>query len=280
MNGLATRIREIDMSKVYPSCLLLTLVFTNAHAPTFLFGPQTAATTPEQTLLANANVGARNATRDIPAGTSALLREYAESDDIKRFQVDQFNLPDLDVSLPELFDWSDAEHAYLAQNGIPPETFDLSLDSSIGAAFRYGSFASGGGAGSSAAAFTGVGRSAAGNSSGPTAASSGQASKSDSDSPSNGEETEQTPNSEQPSAGNDGTQLADNTAPPSGYDPPGTDGTPNLYEPIPTEQSPAPVPVPVPGTLGLFALGLAGLQLAGRNKKKRLAATRSLIRLR
>jgi hypothetical protein len=44
-------------------------------------------------------------------------RELAEKDTLKRLRLDEFYLPQLDVSLPVLFKWSDAERVYLARRG-------------------------------------------------------------------------------------------------------------------------------------------------------------------
>ncbi|HEY8537352.1 MAG TPA: hypothetical protein VIL28_00715 [Steroidobacteraceae bacterium] len=53
-------------------------------------------------------------TNDARNGNAMRHRELAEQDNLKRLRLDEFYLPQLDVSLPVLFKWSDAERIYLA----------------------------------------------------------------------------------------------------------------------------------------------------------------------
>jgi hypothetical protein len=46
--------------------------------------------------------------------TALRNRELAEQDTLQRLRLDELYLPQLDVSLPVLFKWSDAERIYLA----------------------------------------------------------------------------------------------------------------------------------------------------------------------
>src|SRR5687768_12591933 len=141
------------MSKVH-GCLLLTLVFSPAHAPTFellrhlplAHNDATFASPP-----ARASTNHTDATFS-PANLSAAPRELAEEDDLKRFQLDELNLPNLDVTLPELFEWSDIEREYLADAGFAHDRIGFALDTSRGITFRsvgrnggFGSTSSNGG---------------------------------------------------------------------------------------------------------------------------------------
>lgn len=256
------------MSKVYSSCLLLTLVFSSAHAPTFdLLRNLPFAATDESAAspasLATFSAASDHATYGTAHLSAAAQREFAEDDDIKRFQLDELYLPNLDVSLPELFDWHDIERSYLADAGLPPDRVGVVLDSFRGVAFMSANRGGGSGFGlapasgmigsvPSAPGATGVEPIAT------DADTSGSASKSDS-SPSGSDAGDST-------SGDTAERPSDpiySTLPPVNETPPLLD--------IDRE---APVPVPAPGALGLFALGLAGLQLAGRKKKqKRLAAS-------
>jgi len=250
------------MSKVHSGyLLLLTLVFSTAHAPTFqLWKDLAGASGLPEGLGAAAFGSGRAAAFDPNELTAAAPREYAEDGDIKRFQLDELYLPKLDVSLPELFDWSAIDRAYLADAAIPDDS-GLALDSTQPAPFRLASFGStyafaagghiGGGAGAGIGSGAPIGSGGVGDA-GTDPSSAGQSGKGGS-SGSNGTET-------LPADSNGDTQLPGNSN--GGTQLPGS-GTP--ADPI---QDPKPVPVPAPGALGLVALGLAGLRLAGRNKNR------------
>ena len=254
------------MSKVYSGCLLLTLVFSNAHAPTFDFLRNLSIADTDEPATTTSALG--TASHPLAYASSemsvALQREFAEDDDIKRFQLDELYLPNLDVSLPELFDWSDIERSYLADAGLPHRV-GVVLDSFHG--FGFQSVGRNGGAGFAfAPSTTGGGAPSAPGASGNAV---DQLIATESDSPGAASKSESIPTTDTV----DSTSGDTNESP---RDPiyttlPPADETPSPLDPIGGE---APVPVPVPGTLGLFALGLAGLQLAGRKKKqKRLAAS-------
>lgn len=274
------------MWKSHSSCLLLALAFTNAHAPTLLFASHASATASVSTLHASGAVDSYGSTAYDVADTGALQLEYSESDDIKRLVLDEYSLPDLDVRLPELFEWNDVDRTYVARTGLPHETLTLALDSHAREGFRFGSAR-----GSSAAYVSDAG-------SGPLFASStattpsftspafatsgggnigGHAGKYSTTSSHDDPVASVTgggPDLE--TGGEPDLETGDRSNPVMGDGPTlETDGGPTLHDPSST-----PVPVPEPGVLGLFALGLAGLQLASRKKKRSgLAASSSLIGL-
>lgn len=305
------------MSKLYSGGLLLTLVFSTAHTPTFQLWHDEPRPDHEPTAVTQSDIpsfGHRFLTSDLAA---ALPRELAEEDNLKRFELDEFNLPNLDVSLPTLFEWSDLEHEYLADNHVAYDAFAYALDSAPHSAFpsrsRFGALGGGASFGSGMSASIAAGR----DSDGQTAIQdmSGEetnSSKAGSDSGaeesrpaapgSNEPESTGLPTNDDDSRDDDSAgdvsapdQQAPNTAPeqntvgdppvddnptdsrtapeqePSDQ-PPVEESTPDIFFPV-TPTNP-PVQVPAPGTFGLFALGLAGLRLAGRKKKqKRLAAS-------
>lgn len=208
------------MFKTPAICLLLILVFSIAHAPTFdgWGGPIQREHTNE--------------------GSAAAQREYAEKHQLKRLTVDEHNLPRLDVSLPALFEWLDGERTFLvldaSYGGELPGAFTLANAASMatpfgpyrgahwGYAHRLGTVHGGilGIPASWGASIPGI--------------SSGQ--------------------SAHRTSGEDSL--------PSDL-PPTTPLPPSMLEPVPAD----PVAVPAPGSLLLFAVGLAGLRWAGRNKK-------------
>jgi hypothetical protein len=108
------------MLKAASSCLLFTvLLFSSAHAPT----SQQSRNLPEAALDSMADALTTDRF-EAHAGTfihshSALTREYDEHNDLERFELDELFLPKLDVTLPELFDWSDGDRTYLAISAIP-----------------------------------------------------------------------------------------------------------------------------------------------------------------
>jgi hypothetical protein len=268
------------MSKPSSSYLLLmTLAFATAHAPTL----QLWRSPP------NAQAGSLEPFGAAPLGPNdlfaALHREYAEDDEIKRFQLDELYLPNLDVSLPELFEWSDINRTYLADTGLAQRALvGFPLDSSHGAALRMGSlgvaFAIGGDRALSRNGASIAPSSVSHDESFGTSTESSEASKRDSNS--SAPQGDEMP----PDDGNDAeTQLAgDETRSGSGddedteraadeRDPDSSDDTTPSFagdsrihnDPF---TDPPPVQVPVPGTFGLFALGLAGLYLANREKNR------------
>ena len=236
--------------------LLLTLVVSTAHAPSFTFWRHAGNA-------ADATV----AVSEFSSSRAALPREYAEDGDLKRFQLDELYLPSLDVSLPELFDWSHLEREYVADVGAHFDSLIQDSDSARGATIRVASLMNGPMFETLGAA--GFGRSRVNNAAGPSSqpADASQAGKGDAVSSSPADET--TPS--EPASGSPETN-----APGGGH--PLTDPPPSILDPVGPELEPAPgiepVAVPAPGALGLVVLGLAGLRLAGRKKKqKRLAAS-------
>jgi hypothetical protein len=244
------------MSKVSSHCLLvMTLVFSTAHAPTFQLWGFGGATEPSI-----AEVAAVSAPR--LATTAALQHEYAEDDDLRRFHLDELLLPNLDVSLPELFEWSDLDRAYLADVGTTVDAPDFAPDDSpslmrVATILGGPSFRGSSGLGVGAALGSNIADEA------PLATGTDDSSQTGKGDSLNGP-SETLPADESntdPSGAND-SQLADDDR---GGDPLPTDTLPEIVEPISPE---TPVPVPAPGAFFLFALGLAGLQLAGRKKNR------------
>ena len=246
------------MSKVSVAfALISTLAFTTANAPTFqlwrdlqsadLMSPKEPVTTTSSDY--------------VPAALFAfnsLNQELSEDDALDRFEVDDLYLPKLNVELPELFDWSDIENTYFAQE-LPTlgGSSSLFLDHYGGAAFRVASLggplgsAGGGSAHSASAVGKGSSSSAHDGSSNPI------------------QEDINAPDD----ASNDHDQFASNDPPADVIDLIG-----QLPIDIPTDTSIVgptpivsknPVQVPAPGACGLFVLGLAGLRWAGRKKNGR-----------
>jgi hypothetical protein len=247
--------------------LFSTLAFTTANAPTF----QLWRDLPTADLLAPSEP-VTTASTDYVAGAlfafNSLNQELSEDDALDRFEVDELNLPKLNVELPELFDWSDVENTYFAQ-----ETPTLSGGSSfaldhygvtafrsprVGGAVGHGN--GGSRAGYSASATEQPGQSA-GKGSGTTEPTG---------SPDPVQEDVAAPVGASPNQ----DQFANNDPPADPIDQiaqlptdiPTTDTVIVAQPPIVSQD---PVQVPAPGALGLFALGLAGLRLAGRKKNGR-----------
>jgi hypothetical protein len=268
------------MYKVYSSCLLFTtLVFSSAHAPTFHLWRNLAA--------ASAEADSAPLTDSLDSHASfyatdafAASHEYAEDNDLKRFGLDEFYLPKLEVDEPELFNWSEVERTYLADNTLPI-SFDY-LDSAMSAAFRNG------GASARRQGGAGFGNLTSGGASGgsPNITSSSASSKVASTQANEAADDESTPAIDNSPVENDGVpneqngpkeddsveqtqenQFAQN-------DPDSNDLLP-IHETLPVITIPTdytivdeqkPVQVPAPGAFGLFVLGLAGLRFVGRKK--------------
>ena len=110
------------MSKVYSSWLLASaVVFSTAHAPTF----DNAAA---RALADDAAITSPLTDDNHVDATASFPREYTEEDDLKRFGIDEFHLPSLDITPPALFEWSDADRAYLASDEALPGASSLALD--------------------------------------------------------------------------------------------------------------------------------------------------------
>lgn len=263
--------------------LLLSLVFSLAHAPTI------------QLRGALLNINSETQPHESPFGAfdfvpalsneappvdawiaAALQQDFAEDGAIKRFMLDDFQLPTLDVSLPALFDWSDPHREYLAANRWDDAaTFSYALDNPMAASFPVygfggrpiarGQIGGGGGGGMSAPSAAG-GRGTEG--SVPNEASANEPSGStETPSDDSGEapgNTPPTPGSEVPPVPEPGPSDSDPGALPPFY---GSDPDPGLpSEPLPPLELPT-VQVPGPDSLGLFVLGLTGLCLANRRKQ-------------
>jgi hypothetical protein len=246
------------MSKVSVAfALISTLAFTSANAPTFQLWrelPTAALSSPDESTASYTN--------DYVPGAlfafGSLNQELSEEGALDRFEVDDMFLPKLNVELPELFDWSDIENTYFAQDtatlSAPPS---FALDNYGGAAFRVASLgASGNGSAriASSAAATEQSTQSAGK-------SSGGSEQITSSSPI-GEEVP-APQDEEQFAGIDvPTNLIDQIVQLS-TDTSTMDKLIDAPAPIASKD---PVQVPAPGAFGLFVLGLAGLRLAVRKK--------------
>jgi hypothetical protein len=238
--------------------LISTLAFTNANAPTFQLWrelPTAALSSPDEST-------ASYTTDYVPGALFAfgsLNQELSEEGALDRFEVDDMFLPKLNVDLPELFDWSDIENTYFAQDpatlSAPPS---FALDNYGGAAFRVASLGASGNGGigariASSAAATEQSTQTAGKSSG-----SEQITSSD-------------PIGEEVPAPQDEEQFAGIDVPADLIDqivqlPTDTSMMDKLIDAPAPIASKDPVQVPAPGAFGLFVLGLAGLRLAVRKK--------------
>ncbi|HVF16648.1 MAG TPA: hypothetical protein VNA21_07040 [Steroidobacteraceae bacterium] len=249
------------MSKVSVAfALISTLAFTSANAPTFQLWrdlPTAAVMSPDDST-------ASYTTDYVPGalfGFHGLNQELSEEGALDRFEVDDMFLPKLNVELPELFDWSDIENTYFAQDtatlSAPPS---FALDNYGGAAFRVASLGASGNGGigariASSAAATEQSTQSAGKSSG---GGSEQITSSD-------------PIGEEVPAPQDEEQFAGIDVPTNLIDqivqlPTDTSMMDKLIDTPAPIASTDPVQVPAPGAFGLFVLGLAGLRLAVRKK--------------
>jgi hypothetical protein len=260
------------MVKVSASCLVLTaLVFSTAHAPTFhLWSDLPAASAdaapyPETTDGSDAHASVRANEH------YAATREYDEGNDLERFELDELFLPKLDVTLPELFDWSDGDRTYLAGNTLP-HSFGFGLDSSSGFAFHNASADGGFVSGGNGYAMTGAGINSKGASITDGSESTGTASKGTSEGESDGSSQvaapESAPADDQPANDPSSPSITDDSHTHDDQlamnDPPIDSVLPSLAHPIVDTQKPVQVPAPAP--LGLFVLGLAALRFVGRKK--------------
>ncbi len=290
------------MHRLYSGGLLLALVFSTAHTPTFQLHRDARLGTDSKPHTASLIVPGVSENPSAPHwipidigsisppdvwSAAALQRDFAENDAIKRFMLDDFALPTLDVALPALFDWSDPRSEYFAGNRWLDAT-TYALDHTLAASFPVSGFLGSGGRGS----YGGGGMSA------PSSAGRANADGAPPDSTTGGGSGEEasTPNTEtggggtEPGAGGGesddgstdssggGSDSAPGSQPNPGGQNPGTlppdygDWNPPS-EPFPPIVEVPTVQVPAPGSLGLFALGLVGLCVANRRKKpKRLAA--------
>jgi hypothetical protein len=269
---MSEALKEKDrMLKVSVSCGLLTaLVFSTAQAPTFHLWSDLPIASADATSYPQMTAGVDAHANVLANEHYAATREYDEDNDLERFELDELFLPKLDVTLPELFDWSDGERTYLANNAMSP-SFGFGLDSPNGFAFRNTSAGRGVVSGN-AAAIAGAGTSSKGASAAAGSESADSASKGTSGGESNG--STQAAASESESTHE---QLAHEPAPPTFTDDsqthddqlamndhPMDSSRADLSGPIVDTQKPVQVPAPAP--LGLFVLGLAALHLVGRKK--------------
>lgn len=244
------------MSKVTAAfALFSSLAFTTANAPTF----QLLIDLPSADLAAtDARTTSISDSAPYLFAFNSLNQELSEEDALERFEVDEFYLPRINVELPELFDWSDLESTYLASDGATfPAQMNFALDHDRAGAFRFASLSFGGISGGSSG---GMAIASAISASDTANASNGKGSADSSPAPTGniGQEPEATRDE----------LVADTTTPPTSIVDAVTPiiSSPAFVEsPIVTKE---PVQVPTPGTYGLFALGLAGLRLAGRKKNR------------
>ena len=122
------------MSKTYSGCLqlLTVLVFSTATTPTFVASRDLSPAQHDD----EENSIAILAGFLEPVERAALPRQYSEDGGLMRFGIDEFNLPSLEIELPDLFDWSDSERLYLAR--LDHRTVDIghALDSTTAVVFR------------------------------------------------------------------------------------------------------------------------------------------------
>jgi hypothetical protein len=255
------------MSKVSVAfALISTLAFTTANAPTFQLWRdlQTAD------LMSPSEPVTTTSSDYVPAASFAfnsLNQELIEDDALDRFEVDDLYLPKLNVELPELFDWSDVENTYFAQ-----ETPTLSGASGI-SLDHYGHAAS-----RVASVGGAVGSGGAGGSAHSAAATEQPGQSAGKGSGTSEQQGSLIPIQEDVAGPVDGLhdqdQFASNETPADlidlvaqlPMDIPTTDALIVGDAPIVSKD---PVQVPAPGAYGLFVLGLAGLRLAGRKKNRR-----------
>ena len=228
------------MSKIMSvAAALISLASATAQAPTAQIRLPLIADAGDTSEYANS----RNLLGPLGEHGPSSFESAGSAGDFERFQIDEMNLPKLNVDLPELFDWSDGERSYFA-NGQPLIQVDGDAY-----AFRPASFRTASVLGPRGGAFAGG------------SAPGGSFAQSPSDAG----------NNTRPSSGsdNDETPAASNPTPDTGTAPPNGPTEPSPLQPLPPDGD-APttpsVPVPVPGTLGLFVLGLAGLRFAVRKK--------------
>jgi hypothetical protein len=257
------------MSKVSVAfALISTLAFTSANAPTF----QLWRDLPAADLILAEELISSHALYEPDAlfAFNSLNQQLSEDDALDRFEVDDMYLPKLNVELPELFDWSDIENTYFAQE-IPtlvgPPSF--AVDNYGGGAFRVASLGVTGGVGANIASSTRFSSTA------QQATHAQQATQSLGKGSGDPEQNTSDPRLEDVAiAGDaqpDSQQLASNDVAENPIDqivqlptePAMTDMLIGAAAPIASKD---PVQVPAPGACGLFVLGLAGLRLAVRKK--------------
>ena len=252
------------MSKLHSFVALsCALLFTNAHAPT----SGSWRDVPSADSFAAHKTEAYGATANaVVVGADAPTAHVRALDEIDRFRVDELNLPDLNVDIPELFEWSDDQESYFVDATTFAESpaADL-IDARPVHPFRTAMAVQSGGHHGSAPG--GLNRSHASMSNAHSDSADGYdhsaVKGSGDDAP-----------SETIASLEDGTEEPLFTAPiDEGSTAPtnllmdiGQDDGSDRSKRQAYDDSPVPVPVPLPGSLWLVALGLAGLQVTSRRK--------------
>jgi PEP-CTERM motif len=242
--------------------LLITFAFSNANAPTFQLWrhlPAAEAATNEPD-----GPGSFADYSNATLAFSQYDQEFSEEGALERFEIDELFLPRLNVELPELFDWNEVDSSYYADLAQPTLSMSYELSTlpatpirltSIGHNLAGRPHAVGGGA--RVAGTTGS------ESSSTQSAGKGASVTTSVTEPTTANDTsgfvEQSAENDEPLPDEESENIAAETVPPLPQGP--------IFLDLPLD-SKEPVQVPAPGALGLFALGLAGMRLAGRKKNR------------